>query len=178
MSRVGGTRGDPGLKFLFLFRGQPSIRSGWRHQRFGILRKDARDELARARFPRHDGSRVDRFLTGVQTEPSLTFLAVLPMTIEAIFGQDRANIPIEIELIAGGMTAQSQQEYPHQDRWEPRNPCESHGVRGHWREGCGREGREIMDRLAIQLWFPDDETAISQSTVTSQFTETDYVARP
>ena len=70
-----------------------------RHRLYLVKTKDACDQLAFLRFARDNGAFGDRIFPDIQAELSFARLLVRAMTMEAIIGENRPDIPIITDLL-------------------------------------------------------------------------------
>ena len=103
MRLVLGPFGDPALEHFLLLGRELLVRRRRRHQLFGIVGTDARDQLAFLRLARHDGAAFDRRLAPIEPQVGLAGGAIRPVAGKAVFGQDRPNVAVVADrLVAAG----------------------------------------------------------------------------
>ena len=105
-----------------------------RHQGMRVLRFDAPDQLALLRMSGDDGVRLagplaERRLLKVQPQPSLAHLRVGTMAAEAVAGQNRLYILVEVQALPGPQArlraaiALASRGYGHQDTGDQQGRC-------------------------------------------------------
>ena len=91
--------GDPTPECLFLCRRQRLVRLGRRHPLLRVVRENTLNQQTVARFARHDGFGFDGFLTHIEPQARLARVLIGPMAGETVFGQDRPDVAIELQLL-------------------------------------------------------------------------------
>ena len=94
---------DPLAQNLLLRARQRLVRFGRRHLLVLVIGEDSRDQIALLGVSRHDRQLaqlrlLDRFLAKIKPEPGFPGLFIRAMTMKARLRENRANIPIEIQL--------------------------------------------------------------------------------
>ena len=96
---------DPSLHRLDLRRRQPLVRFRRRHQFVFMRTEHAQHDLAFLRLPRHDRGVSAQIRVGrtrlVQPQVRLARLRILAVTVEAVLGEDRPDVAVEVEPFFG-----------------------------------------------------------------------------
>ncbi len=110
------SRFDPPDQRLDLVLAELPLRIGRRHPQVGIGGRDSLDQLALAGMPGVD----DRSgpLGSIEAQIGLASTGIWPMTEQAVLGEDRANVAVEINLIRPDLYSQRGQttRYPKQNQ--------------------------------------------------------------
>ena len=112
---------DPSLEQFDLFCGQGFAGIGRRHEILGILRGDAGDDLTLSGITGHDRVVSSQIgpgpLWGVETQFGLAVILIGAVAVEAVVGQNRADVPIELNgLISGRQPRPEETGARQQDR--------------------------------------------------------------
>ena len=98
---------DPAIEQLLLSIREPPVGVGRRHEHVGIGRMNPFEQRACAGIARHDRARLKGGGPVVEPQVGLPLLAVLPVAVEAVFRQNRSDIPIEVEGRGDGLRCES-----------------------------------------------------------------------
>ena len=114
-----GALGDPADQQLLLGRLHHLVRLRRRHQFARLGREHAFDRQAFLRVARGDCPRLDRSVPLVQTQVGLAGGTVGTMAGEAVFGEDRTDIAVELQFLGasrrnGGQRTHDEGEILHQ----------------------------------------------------------------
>ncbi len=98
---VGRALHDPLLQEILLRGGQLLVGLGRRHDLFGVRACDAGDEGTGPWDGRRYGPRADRQVPDVEPQAGFAFALVGTMALQAVFGEDGANVAIEEDFRSG-----------------------------------------------------------------------------
>ena len=98
---------DPAIEQLLLSIREPPVGVGRRHEHVGIGRMNPFEQRACAGIARHDRARLKGGGPVVEPQVGLPLLAVLPVAVEAVFRQNRSDIPVEVEGRGDGLRCES-----------------------------------------------------------------------
>ena len=98
---------DPAIEQLLLSIREPPVGVGRRHEHVGIGRMNPFEQRACAGIARHDRARLEGGGPVVEPQVGLPLLAVLPVAVEAVFRQNRSDIPVEVEGRGDGLRCES-----------------------------------------------------------------------
>ena len=106
MLGVGRTLFDPALERFLLLGLEMAMRIGRRHHFRFVVGRDAAPEFALLGVAGDDRGDVVVFGVGgfghVEPQLGLAGLFIEAVALEAVFGEDRADVAVEIELLLGG----------------------------------------------------------------------------
>lgn len=95
--RVLGTLVDPFFKQSLLVDREMTVRLGGRHLLVRIFRVDASDDGTFRGLARLDCVGLDGLVTNVESEVCLSFVSVLTVAVEAVFGEDWTDVAVEVD---------------------------------------------------------------------------------
>ena len=144
--RVDGPFLDPAVEEFFLVVGEPPVGIRRRHDDVGVGRVDAFEQHARTRIARHDRAGMNRSLAVIELQVSLPLVAVLSVAIEAVLGEDRPDVAIEVERLSRRLDSRFGRPGRRPDRRHHRHPSRHHQNGDDRRSRWQKPPRWLLDR--------------------------------